>query len=85
LNVESINTVADHNLLFQIAQKHDGRMLSINQMNDLDNILKERQDIKTVNYAEKRYNELVNEFWLLVLIITLVSAEWFLRKRNGAY
>jgi hypothetical protein len=85
LNVESINTVADHNLLFQIAQKHDGRMLSINQMNDFDNILKERQDIKTVNYAEKRYNELVNEFWLLVLIITLVSAEWFLRKRNGAY
>ncbi len=85
LNVESINTVADHNLLFQIAQKHDGRMLSINQMNDFPNILKERQDIKTVNYAEKRYSELVNEFWLLILIITLVSAEWFLRKRNGVY
>jgi len=85
LNIEAVNTIADHNLLFQIAQKHDGKMLGVNQMSEFRSLLKERQDIKTVSYAEKRYSELVNEIWLLVLIILLVSAEWFLRKWSGAY
>ncbi len=85
INIEAVNTIADHNLLFQIAQKHDGKMLSVDQMDIFPTLLKDRQDIKTVSYAEKRYNELVNTVWLLVLIILLVSAEWFLRKRNGAY
>ena len=85
LNIESVNTYANHNLLFQLANKHDGEMLALEEMNDFPEKLKEREDIKTITYFEKRYNELVNVFWVFVLIIILLSGEWFLRKRNGAY
>ena len=32
---------------------------------------------------DKHYDELVNLKWLFVLIVLLLSTEWFLRKREG--
>ncbi len=85
LNIETVNLIADHNLLYQIAQKHDGQMLSPATMEQFPEMLKNRNDIKTITFAEKRYSELVNVFWVLLLILVLISAEWFIRKRNGSY
>nr|NQU91497.1 hypothetical protein [Bacteroidota bacterium] len=85
LNVETINTIADHNLLFQIAEKHKGHMLGVDQLDQLPELLKQREDIKTITYSEKRYTSLVNLFWIFILIMVLLSSEWFIRKRNGSY
>ncbi len=85
LNIETVNLIADHNLLYQIAQKHDGQMLSPATLDQFPEMLKNRDDIKTIVFSEKRYSELVNVFWVLVLILALISAEWFIRKRNGSY
>ena len=85
LNVELINTIADHTVLYQLAVKHDGRMLQPDELNTFPEILKDREDVKTVTYTEKRYKDLVNVPWVLALIIVLLAAEWFVRKYNGAY
>lgn len=85
VNVESINTVADHNLLYRMASKHDGKMFYPNQTEEIVNEIKSREDIKSVSYHKMRYNDLVNLYWLLVLIIVLIGGEWFLRKYHGAY
>jgi len=85
LNIELVNTVADHNLLYQLAVKHDGKILTSDQMADFPEILKERKDIKTITYSEKRYLELVNVFWVLLIILAVLAAEWFIRKFNGSY
>jgi hypothetical protein len=85
LNIEMVNTIADHNLLYQLAAKHGGQMLRVDQMDDFPQIIKAREDIKTITYSEKRYLELVNVFWVFLIIIAILATEWFIRKFNGSY
>ena len=85
LNIESINTVADHHLLYNLAKAHDGEMFYPQQINKLTKTLNLREDIKPVSYTQKRFMEIINLKWIFFLIIALLTAEWFLRKRNGAY
>jgi hypothetical protein len=85
LNIETINTRADHNLLFQLAEKTNGRMVYPDSLPQLANELRKRADITTITYSTRQYTELVNLPWILILIITLLAAEWLLRKRSGSY
>jgi hypothetical protein len=84
-NLESLNTLADHNLLFSLAGKHDGKMVYPAEMKELVRMLKERDDIKSVSYTQKRFTDLVNLWWVLLLIVALLGTEMFLRKRAGSY
>jgi hypothetical protein len=55
---------------------------------DLDklvNKLNSRDDIKPISYSEKKLTDLINLKWIFFLILALLSVEWFMRKRNGAY
>jgi hypothetical protein len=85
VNVEAINLVADHQLLYSLAAKHDGKMLYPGQLEQLRTLLKQREDVKKVTYSKRSYNDLVNLFWVFLLITGLLSAEWFIRKLYGAY
>ena len=85
LNIETVNTIADHNLLFRLAKSKDGEMVYPLQMNDIYDLINDREDIKTIVYTQKRIEELINIKWVLILIIVLLTAEWFMRKRSGAY
>jgi hypothetical protein len=85
LNVESMNTVANHVLLNNIAVKHKGKMVNPDQLDQIEKLISSRDDLKTIAYAQKRYTDLVSIFPVLLLLISLLSAEWFIRKRNGSY
>ena len=85
LNVESMNTVANHSLLNNMALRHKGKMLYPAQLEDIKQLLASRDDLKTVAYSQKRYTDLVSLLPYLLLILALLSAEWFVRKRNGSY
>ncbi len=83
LNVETTNTIANHNLLYNLAVKRGGEMLFPSQIDQLVSKIESRDDIKTIVYTQLRYIEILNLPWLLVLIIGLLSLEWFMRKRAG--
>jgi len=85
INVETLNTVANHSLMFNLASRHGGIMVYPAQLNEIEKFLSEREDIKTVAYSQKRFTDLVNQWWVLALIIGLLTTEWFLRKRGGGY
>lgn len=85
LQVELTNTVADHQLLYSLSKKHDGEMLYPNELEKLSTQLNAREDIKSVSYSEKKLTDLINVKWVFFLIIALLSLEWFMRKRSGAY
>lgn len=85
LNIESVNTIADHNLLFQLSEKTNGKMLYPENLKDLPDMLRSREDITTITYTNRKYNELVNVPWVFALILVLISLEWFIRKRGGSY
>ncbi len=85
IDEEYVNTLANHQLLYNLAKKHGGEMVYPNQLNTLIDKLKNRDDIKTVSYTQKRYNNILNLYWIFFLILALLTAEWFIRKRNGSY
>lgn len=85
VNVESLNLLADHQLMFSLAQKSNGKMLYPGQLSQIPDLLKARDDVKSVTYTKKRFSDVVNLFWVFLIILALLSSEWFIRKRYGSY
>jgi len=85
VNIESLNLIADHQLMFSLAQKSNGKMLYPGQLSQIPGLLKGRDDVKSVTYTKKRFSDVVNLFWVFLIILALLSTEWFIRKRFGAY
>lgn len=85
VNEESLNTVANHSLLYTLAKQHRGQMLRKDEISSFKELLREREDVKTVSYSRKKFTDLVNLPWVLMLLIALLSIEWFIRKRSGSY
>lgn len=83
LDIELVNLIADHALLQQISAKHEGKVVTQNDIIKLAKILKNRSDIKPVIHLQKRYNDLAGELWMFLLILFLLFTEWAIRKRNG--
>ena len=84
LQLEALNAVADHNLLYQLASNTSSRLYYPAQLQQLE------QDIlnsshKDVIYSSEELSDLVDLKWLFFLILGLVCVEWFVRKFNGSY
>ncbi len=85
LQVETTNTIADHQLLYSLAKKSGGEMIYPNQLDKLFALLNAREDIKPISRSEKKLSDLINLKWIFFLLLSLISIEWFIRKINGAY
>jgi len=85
LLVELNNTVANHQLLQNVANKYNGKMVLPPTMNELEQLIKENTAISSVIYEETDIKEIIHIKWIFFLILALISTEWFIRKRNGAY
>jgi len=85
LLLEANSTVANHQLLQNIAQKFGGKLYYPNQIADISKAIKTNSDITSIIYEENDLKELISLKWIFFVLLTLLSLEWFLRKRNGAY
>ncbi|MES2267243.1 MAG: hypothetical protein V4520_10805 [Bacteroidota bacterium] len=83
LDLETRQSTANHQLLRNLAAQSGGQMLLPSQINKLADLIRKNENIKTVVYEDKRYSDLIDVKWLFVLILLLLTAEWFLRKREG--
>jgi len=83
LNLETRQSAADHHLLADLARQSGGQMLYPSQIDQLADLIRKNDNIKTVVYEDKHYNDLVDLKWIFAVILVLLSAEWFLRKREG--
>ncbi|SMD13546.1 hypothetical protein [Pedobacter nyackensis] len=76
-------TVANHQLLNTMSAETGGKMHSPQDLLKLLDEIKSNDQIKTLTYEDRRYEELINFKWLFALIMALLTMEWFFRKRNG--
>ncbi|MBS1524640.1 MAG: hypothetical protein JST19_03260 [Bacteroidetes bacterium] len=83
LTLETRQTAADHKLLYQLAKQSGGQMLMSSQIGELAGLIRKNDNIKTIVYEDKRYSDLIDLKWVFVLVVVLLSAEWFIRKREG--
>lgn len=83
--VESQNLVANHQLLKSIANDTKGSFYPIQKMNNIEKDIKSNENIKSIATYNKSYNMFLNSIIYFILIILLLSVEWFIRKWNGGY
>lgn len=83
IDLETVNTVANHKLLSRLAEKYNGIVVYPDDINHLVEHIKKQSDLKPVSYTSISYDYITDKWWILVLIITLLSTEWFLRKWGG--
>ena len=84
LALEAINITANHNLLRAISSNSGGESYDISSMDQIIEVLENKNAKPTVRSDEKLRLLLNNPLWLF-LLIALVSTEWFIRKYNGSY
>ena len=85
LNAEKSNTVADHALLFQLAHKTNGALFYPDNLDTLKDQLLNDENVKPIVHSRAYFKELINDFRFFLLIIFLLSLEWFLRRFAGSY
>jgi len=83
LNLETRQSAANHQLLNNIAKQSGGQMLLPSQINQLTDLIRKNDNIKTVVYQDKHYSDMIDVKWIFALILVLLSTEWFVRKREG--
>jgi hypothetical protein len=84
LQLEALNTTADHGLLRQLAQQTGGQFYSANRIDDLVRNLTAAPRPARLTSTEEM-NEIINWRWLFFLVLTLATIEWGLRKFYGGY
>ena len=73
-----------HNILMQLSQQSGGELLEPREMGAITDLLKSK-DHKTIIYSQESYVRLLDLKWIFVLLLLLLSGEWFLRRYHGSY
>jgi len=85
MNQEAERTVANHQILYQLAQQHGGSIFYPANLNQLPQEIEKNKNIVQVSYSEKHLQDAISMKWLFFFILLLLSVEWFLRKYLGGY
>ena len=83
--MESMNLVANRDVMRAIAENTNGQCFDVRDMENLEKVIKENDDIKPVVTYNKKYTLILNSWIYLALIILLLGIEWFMRKWGGGY
>ncbi len=84
LELESINLTADFNLLRRLSEKTGGEFYLPNEFDALKTNITS-QEAKGIIHTSEAFLPFINLVWILILLLIIVSGEWFLRKYNGSY
>jgi hypothetical protein len=85
LLAEQISTVADHGLLADLAARSGGILVHPGGLEAIAEAIRERPEIKPRSYAHASFSDLIGLRWIFFVLLALLTVEWVLRRRNGAY
>lgn len=84
INIEALNTTADHELLKLLSAKTNGKFFHIAQLEGIANELK-RKEVQSIIHTNEELIDVINLKWLFFVILFFISLEWFIRKYKGSY
>ncbi len=85
VNLESIVTRANHRMLYQLASQTGGAFYTPDQADEIIQQIKNSDSLKPVSYFQDMVSESLNMRKVFLVIIILLSVEWFLRRYWGIY
>jgi hypothetical protein len=84
LQVEFLQTTANHQLLNELATETQGALFFPTQLPELEKSIRANETIKPVIYKQDAIKSWINLKWIFFLVLMMLSAEWFIRKWNGS-
>lgn len=84
LQLELLQTKANHQLLNELALQNNGKRLNPNNLNELAQLLLDNENNKPVLYEQQEQFTWIELKWIAFVLIGLMSIEWFVRKWNGS-
>ena len=79
--VEKMISRANHQLLYSLSKKYNGKSFYLSELNDLKSELNKIES-SVLSYITKSQIDLINLRWISILLFVFLVTEWFLRKRN---
>jgi hypothetical protein len=83
IQLEQLYTVADHKLLFQLANNSGGKLFYPNQSDKIIAAIKKSKNNFISVSSKEKLKGMINIPLILLSLLVLISLEWFLRKYNG--
>jgi len=85
VELEALNLEANFSLLREIAHANSAKFYLPSELSSLTNRLAEREDIVNIETQQLQYKDLIKFPILLLILLVLLSLEWFFRKQMGSY
>ena len=85
LMAERISTVADNALWQDVAARTQGIVVRPGGTGAINEAMATRNDLVARSYAHPSFSDLIGLRWIFFVILALLTVEWVLRRRNGAY
>mgnify|MGYP001165390582 FL=1 len=83
IQIESLSTVADHQFLYNLSNITGGKSYSPLEFSSLTNYINTNQNKSSLTTIEDKLKQLIDFEWILLILLILISSEWFVRKYNG--
>ncbi len=81
LEVEKMNSKANHQLLYSLSEKYNGKSFYLSELSELKSELNKIES-SILSYVTKSQIDLINLRWISILLFVFLVTEWFVRKRN---
>ena len=83
IQLEQLYTVANHKLLFQLANISGGILFYTNQSDKIITAIKKSKNNFISVSTKEKLKGMINIPLILLILLLIISLEWFLRKYNG--
>jgi len=83
INIEFLNKIANHQILNDLSEISGGKSYSLTNLNLLIKNLNENKDNFVSTRFEDKLIQLIDYELILLILLLLISFEWFVRKYNG--
>lgn len=85
LQLEAMQTTADHNMLRLLSQNYGGEMVKQDNISALAEKIKNAGSLTPELYTTYKAEPIINLKYLFFAILAFLSFEWFMRKYSGGY
>ena len=83
IQLEQLYTVANHKILFQLANISGGKLFYPNQSDKIITAIKKSKNNLISISTKEKLKDMINIPMILLILLAIISLEWFLRKYNG--
>lgn len=83
IQLEHLGLSANHQVLEKIASLSNGQVFYINNIKNLIQLIKNSDYNKNIIHSKEKLEGVINISWVLLILLILISIEWFVRKYNG--